>query len=89
MWESVCTKLRFRLFVKPAEAMVFIQNYLDGTLPSIGGDWKVFLRTLEKVAVENEQRDVEGGVLGLLMKPWSGTPAHLSFPLFPTSALHA
>jgi hypothetical protein len=47
---------------------VFIQNCLDqNTLPSAGGDWEVIFRTLAEVAVENEQRDVEGGISKLLM----------------------
>jgi hypothetical protein len=49
--------------------MVFIQNYLDcNTLPDTGGDWGVFLRTLEEVLVESEQRDVEIGVSELLLQ---------------------
>jgi hypothetical protein len=48
--------------------MVFTQNHLErNTLPSAGGDWVEFFRTLEEIAVENEQRDVEGGVSELLM----------------------
>jgi hypothetical protein len=90
LWERVCTKLRVRLVIKSAETIVFIQNYLSrNTLPSTGGDWEVSFRTLEGVAVENEQRDVEGGVSGLLMhESRSGTPVHSSAPLLPTSALH-
>jgi hypothetical protein len=67
------------------------QNCLDrNTLSSTGGGRKVLFHTLEEVAVENEQRDVEGGVSLLLMyELWSGTPTHLYTPLFPASALHA
>jgi hypothetical protein len=63
MWGRVCAKLLFRLANERTETIIFIQNYLDrNTLPSTGGDWGVFLRALAEVAVENEQRDVEGGV---------------------------
>jgi hypothetical protein len=91
MWERVCNKLRFRPVIARTETIVFIQNYFDrNTLPSTGGGWKVLSHTLEEVAVENEQRDIEDGVSELLMhESWSGTPTHPSTPLFPTSALHA
>jgi hypothetical protein len=49
----------------------------------------MLFRTLEQVAVENKLRDVEGGVSErLLHESRSGTPAHPSTPLFPTSAQH-
>jgi hypothetical protein len=36
-----------------------IENYLDQNIPSsTGGDCEVFLSAFEKVAVNNEQRDV-------------------------------
>jgi hypothetical protein len=86
MWQRVFSKLRFRLVSERAETVAFMQNCLErNTLPSSGGDWEVFFRTLEEVVVKNEQRDVEGGVSELLMhESWSGTPAHPSTPLFPT-----
>jgi hypothetical protein len=56
-------QLLFRLANERTETIIFIQNHLDrNTLPSTGGDGGVFLRALAEVAVENEQRDVEGGV---------------------------
>jgi hypothetical protein len=82
MWERVCIKLRFRQAIQSAETMIFMKNYLDqNTLPSTGGDWELFFRTLEEVAEENEQRDVESGASELLMHElWSGTPAHSPVP---------
>jgi hypothetical protein len=83
MWERVCTKLRFRLAFEHAETMEFIQNYLGrNTLPSTGGDCEVLFRTLEEVAAENEQHDVEGVVPELLMyDSWSGHPHTLHAPV--------
>jgi hypothetical protein len=77
--------------IERAETMLSIQSHLDrNTLPSTGGDWELLFCTLEEVAVENEQRDVEGGGFELLVHgSWSGTAAHPSTPLFPTSVLHA
>jgi hypothetical protein len=91
MWKRVGTELRFGLVIEHAETMLFMQNHLDqNTLPSTGGDWEVFFRTPGEVAVENEQRDVEGGVSELLMhESWNVTPTHPFTPPFPTSALHA
>jgi hypothetical protein len=89
MWDRVCTKLQLRLVIECAEVMVFIQKpELDrNTQPRTGGDRGVILCTLEEVAVENEQRDVEGGV-SEMHESWTGTPVHPSTPLFPTSELH-
>jgi hypothetical protein len=69
VWERVCTKLRSRLANEHAETLAFIiQNYSDhNTLPSTGKAWEVSNRTLKEVAVENEQRDVEGGISEPLM----------------------
>jgi hypothetical protein len=90
VWERVCTKLRFRLVFARTEIIVCIQNYLDrNTLPNTGGGWKVLFHTLEEVSVENEQRDVEGGVSEQLMhESWRGTPAHSSVPYQCTARLN-
>jgi hypothetical protein len=84
MWERVYTKLRlgYSLSVKRR----WYSNYLDRhTLPSTGGDWEVFLRTLEEIAVD-EQGDVEGSDSELLMhESWTG---HRHTLPLPTSALH-